>query len=63
VLGTSSTAITRWEAGADPGRHAAAYNRLLLQLRAIADSSFGDHGVARRKGVREETTPEARRKG
>lgn len=35
-LGTSSTSVIRWERGASPGVHTAAYARLLSELERVA---------------------------
>lgn len=35
-LGTSATSVIRWERGASPGKHTAAYGQLLDELRRIA---------------------------
>jgi DNA-binding XRE family transcriptional regulator len=38
-IGTSPTSIIRWERGASPGQHTAAYARLLDELQQIGGSS------------------------
>ena len=35
-IGTSATSVIRWERGASPGRHTAAYARLLSDLQQLA---------------------------
>jgi transcriptional regulator with XRE-family HTH domain len=37
-IGTSPTSIIRWERGASPGQHSAAYARLLDELQQIGGS-------------------------
>jgi transcriptional regulator with XRE-family HTH domain len=55
-LGTSATSVIRWERGANPGKHADAYARLLaeFQLIAIGSPETRAPALAGTRGARED---------